>query len=65
MLCTKCLQMAEITPGYTIRQVPGTGRAHDNGLCCKHDRIINGPMTAEEKGNKQREQRKRKQASRA
>ena len=34
------------------RVVPATGRAHDKSLCCKHDRILYGRQTLEEKGTK-------------
>jgi len=35
-------------------QVPATGRAAEQGLCCKCDRIQNGPQTQEEKAIKER-----------
>lgn len=42
MLCSHC----------GIGQVPAAGRAADNGLCCKCDRLLNGHQSLQEKAPK-------------
>ena len=60
MQCKECLRMKMYKPSTHVRNVPATGRAAENGLCCKHDRILHGPLTADEFGKKQHETQKRK-----
>lgn len=55
MQCEECLHIKTYKPSTHIRSVPATGRAAKNGLCCKHDRILHGPLTADELGKKQHE----------
>lgn len=43
MICRNC----------KTREVPAEGRAAQHGLCCKCDRLLNGPQTKEDKAPKQ------------
>lgn len=67
MKCKRCIELraVHLLPSfYPVRMVPLTGRAATNGLCCKHDREINGKQSEEEKGNKQKQIEARRQARR-
>ena len=55
MHCKRCLEISKYTPGYHIQNVPTTGRASKNRLCCKHDRELYGKQGPEEQGEKQRQ----------
>jgi hypothetical protein len=59
MNCWKCNEEHNIFGG-PVRQVPLTGRAAKHRLCCKHDRILFGPYSEEEKGEKQKQIDQRK-----
>ena len=67
MKCKRCLELRAaflFSFFYPVRMVPLTGRAAVNGLCCKHDRELNGKQSDAEKGKKQQEIAARKQAYR-
>lgn len=62
--CSRCLELKAQNFFYQVRIVPLTGRAAQNGLCCKHDRELHGRQTDGEKGKKQQEIAARKAARR-
>jgi hypothetical protein len=65
--CWKCIELANAAPlaRLSIECVPTTGRAAKNGLCCKHDRELNGLLSEEEKGEKQKAREERKKLQNA
>jgi hypothetical protein len=49
MRCKKCLELARTRLFFVVRNVPARGRAHENGLCAKHDREEHGELPDEDK----------------
>jgi hypothetical protein len=62
MKCIRCVERNKTHKNNPIRMVPLTGRAAENGLCCKCDREINGTQREEERGEKERRIAERRRA---
>ena len=63
MKCPSCIEKKRKTGNRSLRvgNVPASGRAAQNNLCCKCDRELNGTQTSQDKGEKQlKKERRRK-----